>query len=272
MTENARTRLDSQAESFLLDGQARGLAAGTLRFYGEKLRAFVGYLQGEGIEAADAITPGHIRRYLAAMQERGLKANTVHAHARAIRSFCNFLTAEGEMPESPMRRVKMPRTGKEILPAFTAQDVQDLLEACLNSRDKAIVLCLLDTGVRAREFLALNLGDVDLATGAVQVRQGKGGKGRVVYLGAKSRQMLQRYLRRRQDADHLTVTSALWTTRSGNRLRLSGLRQVLRRLGERSGVHCHPHRFRRTFALWSLRAGMDVYSLQRLMGHAICPC
>ncbi len=169
-----------------------------------------------------------------------------------------------------MRRVKMPRLDNRILPAFTEADVKALLDACLSGRDKAIVLFLLDTGLRASEFVALNLGDVDMASGAVMVRQGKGGKDRQVYLGAKTRQTLQRHLRRRRDAEPMGASSPLWASlTTGNRLRRAGLRQVLRRLGERSGVeHCHPHTFRRTFALWSLRAGMDIYSLQRLMGHS----
>ena len=53
------------------------------------------------------------------------------------------------------------------------------------------------------------------------------------------------------------------------RLTDSGLRLMLRRLGKRADVeHCHPHTFRRTFALWSLRAGMNIYALQRIMGHS----
>lgn len=169
-----------------------------------------------------------------------------------------------------MKRVKMPRLDSPIMPAFTEADVKALLDACLNGRDKALVLFMLDTGLRASELLAVNLGDVDVGTGAVMVRLGKGKKARTVYLGGKTRQTLQRYLRRRQDALTMDASSPLWVSlTNGGRLKVAGLRQVLRRMGERSGVdHCHPHTFRRTFALWSLRAGMDIYSLQRLMGHS----
>ncbi len=268
MAADTRTDLQAHLDSFLIDCRARRLAAGTIDFYRAKLRVFLAYLQGEEVQTVDAITPAVIRAYLAGMQDRGLKAHTQHASARAIRTWCNWLAAEGEIAQSPMKRVRMPKLDNPILPAFTPEEVQALLDACLISRDKAIVFVLLDTGVRARELLALDVGDVDLTTGAVMVRQGKGGKDRIVYLGAKTRQALQRYLRRRQDVS-MGASSPLWVSRSGGRLKLAGLRQVLRRLAERSGVeHCHPHRFRRTFALWSLRAGMDIYSLQRLMGHA----
>ena len=62
----------------------------------------------------------------------------------------------------------------------------------------------------------------------------------------------------------------VWASRNtGERLTANGLRQIVTRIGERAGVaHCHPHTFRRTFALWSLRGGMDVHTLAALMGHA----
>lgn len=133
-------------------------------------------------------------------------------------------------------------------------------------RDRAIVLCLLDTGCRASEFVALSVGDVDTAAGAVMVRRGKGGKDRTVYLGVQARKALLRYLATRQAP---APSLPLWVTIRGGRLTREGLRTLLRRLGERAEVeHCHPHTFRRTFALWSLRAGMNIYALRVLMGHA----
>ena len=86
-----------------------------------------------------------------------------------------------------MARVKMPKLPKEILPAFAPGDVQKLMAVCKTPRDKAIVLCLLDSGCRAREFSALTIADVDMQTGTVTVRQGKGKKDRITFLGAKAR-------------------------------------------------------------------------------------
>jgi site-specific recombinase XerD len=111
----------------------------------------------------------------------------------------------------------------------------------------------------------LNLADVDAKIGVVHIRQGKGGKGRYVFMGSRTSKAIMRYTMGREHAPG----AALWLTEAGGRLSHEGLRQVLKRLGKRAGVeHCHPHTFRRTFALWSLRAGMSIYHLQRLMGHA----
>jgi site-specific recombinase XerD len=126
------------------------------------------------------------------------------------------------------------------------------------------LLCLLDTGARAREFLALNLGDVDFVSGAVDIRKGKGNKSRTVFIGKKSRKALRAYIRIRTDAD-----PALWVTKNGGgRLAIPSLRQVLTRHAELAGVPmASAHDFRRSFALALLRAHVDVFSIQKLMGH-----
>ncbi len=146
-----------------------------------------------------------------------------------------------------------------------------MLDTCerrtlVGDRDRAIVLTLLDTGCRAAEFVLLNVGDVNLATGTAVVRQGKGNKPRTVFIGAKTRREVQRYLRHRGD---LAPSDPLWATDEGGRLTVVGLRQIMRRRAERIGLP-EPglHTFRRAFAIACLRNGVDVISLQRLLGHA----
>ena len=264
---SAPSLLRMTLDGFLTSREATRLSPVTVNWYRGMLQPFLAFLEKQGITAPEAIAPSHIRAFLVSLQRQGVKDNTVHAYARAVRAFLNFLVEEGIIPESPMRKVKMPRLDRRILPAFSPDDVRRLLAACDNPRDTAIVLCLLDTGLRAAEFTALNVGDVDLRTGAVQVRRGKGGKGRVAFLGAKARKALLRYLLARGEAK---PEEPLWLSETtGARLTAYGLRLLLRRLGKRADVeHCHPHTFRRTFALWSLRAGMNVYALQQIMGHS----
>ncbi|MCC7354537.1 MAG: site-specific integrase, partial [Anaerolineae bacterium] len=119
----------------------------------------------------------------------------------------------------------------------------------------------------ASEFLALDVGDLDVKTGAVRVRQGKGRKDRVTFLGAKARRALLRYIIARGD---VLPAAPLWVREdTGERWDYDAFHYRLRLLGEKAGVkHCTPHTFRRTCALWSLRAGMNIYALQQLMGHS----
>jgi integrase/recombinase XerC len=266
--------LELHYRSFLLDREARRCTAKTLSFYDYCLSSFIGWLKEQGVKTLEEITAQHIRQYLVSLDRRGLKGSTCHAHARSVRAWLNWLVAEGDLDKSPMERVRMPKVEQRIQPPFCPDDIKRLLKACqgrspLARRDRAIVLSLLDTGLRASEFVGLKVGSIDMETGLVIV-YGKGGKQRQVRFGAKTRQAILRYLASR---DKPTPDSPLWATfyeDHGERGALTywGLRQVLRRLGERAKVKCHPHRFRRTFALWCLRDGMDLHSLRLLMGHS----
>jgi integrase/recombinase XerD len=160
----------------------------------------------------------------------------------------------------------MPKVPADVLPALTPAEVGKLLAACENERDRAALLFLLDSGLRAGEFVALNIGDVDTQTGAVTVHEGKGQKGRIAYIGVKARRALLRYLLTRDD---VAPSAPLWVSvTTGERLTHWGLRLRLRHIGQQAGVICHPHKLRRTFAIWALRSGMDLVRLAQMLGHA----
>jgi site-specific recombinase XerD len=252
---------------WLLDLEARRCTPATLEHYHHCLGGFVDWLQDtQRLTHLHQITPTHIRTYLASLQARKLSGNTALGVYRDIRAWCNFCVVEGWLSMSPTARLRAPKVEKAILPAFTPDDVQRLLGACEIHRDRALVLFLIDTGCRAHEFVELVGADLSLNDGAVTIQKGKGGKGRTVYIGVQTRKALLRYF---AEMGKPSPTSPLFASQqTGKALTTSGLRQLLRRLGKRANVaHCHPHTFRRTFALWNLRAGMNIFVLQRLMGH-----
>jgi len=259
--------LELAAHSFYLSREAMRCTEATLIWYRKYVGALITYLASQNIVEVEAITPDTLRAFLVHLQNRGLADTTIHHHASAARTFCNYLVEEELLAVSPMSRVKMPRLNKDALPALEPADVQKLLRACNSLRDTAIVLTLLDSGVRASEFIALNVGDLDIASGSILVKLGKGRKTRTTYIGAKARRAVLKYLMSRGKP---AADEPLWVSeQAGERLTDSGLRQALERIAKRANVeNVSPHVFRRTFALWSLRNGMDVYSLQRLMGHA----
>ena len=116
---------------------------------------------------------------------------------------------------------------------------------------------------------------MDMRSGLVTVG-GKGHKQRSARFGAKTRQAILKYLSRRLEARQDSPSWIAYRADGEERgpLTLSGLQTVLRNFGEKAGVlPCHPHRFRRTFALCCLRDGMGLYSLRLLMGHTVpLPC
>jgi site-specific recombinase XerD len=228
----------------------------------------VTWLTHHDVTTAGGITIDLLRAYIADVQGRGLAPKTVHHHAAAAKTFCKWLAAEGLTPTDVAERLPRPKVPKKVLPALTKDDAKKLLDACENERDRALLLFMLDTGARCAETVAVNVGDVDAKTGAVTIAKGKGQKGRVVFLGVQSRRALSRYLLTRNDGPD----APLWTSErrgyAGDRLTRWGVTLLLKRMGDRAGVHVHPHMVRRTMAIWSLRAGMDIARLAALLGHS----
>jgi len=257
-------------ELFLHAGHSRNLATGTIGFYTKKLNAFIAFCSAMAITDVSQIVPDTIRHFLIFLEERNHNPAGVHAYYRSVKTFLKWYEQETERADwrNPIDRVKAPIVPLEPLDPVSLNTIKSMIQsgACtglIDARDKAALLFLLDTGVRLAEFLALNREDVNMITGTVQIRSGKGRKPRNTYLGDKSRQTLKRYLRERTD-----YNPALWVSRSGERLTETGLRMMLRRRSARAGIPApSPHDFRRAFALERWRAGVDILTLSKLMGH-----
>lgn len=267
--------LDASLEAFLLDREAARCTLKTLQHYRYTCGSFINWLKCQGITDPMMISAHHIRAYLVSLQRRGLRDTTEHAHARGVKAWLNWLVDENYLDISPMRKVKMPKLEERVLPPFAPDEVGKLLSVCdrktvIGTRDYAIILTLLDTGLRASEFLLLRMGDINMRSGLVTIL-GKGRKQRTVRVGSRARSAVLLMLGHRS---RVANGEGLWIAYSASRqergaLSLDGLRSVLKRLGVKAGVKpCSAHRFRRTFALWCLRDGMDLHSLRMLMGHA----
>jgi site-specific recombinase XerD len=259
--------LDAAIDQFIDAKVAQFCTPRTVAQYEWVLRRFARWAGERGIENVNQITPASIRAFLTSIISRRRSSSYVHGHARVIRTWMRFLHVEDAIEVNPMERVAMPRVERKILPTFTKDELERLLAACQTARESAMVLALIDTGVRASEFVHLVLADVDLESGRVVVRQGKGRRDRLVFLRPHTVAAVRAYL---GEGTEVTPSGPLFpSTRTGGPLKPNGLLLFCRRLGARAGVeHCHPHKFRRTFATWSLRAGMNIHAVQRLMGHA----
>lgn len=139
------------------------------------------------------------------------------------------------------------------------------------NRDQAIVLVLLDTGLRATELCSLTINDFDLKSGKVTIWHGvaggaKDGKGRTVYLGKVAREAVWRYLAGREDRDD--SRAPLFISQADRPFNKDSLRVLINRLGARAEAKkTYPHKFRHTFTITYLRSGGDVFTLQSLLGH-----
>jgi site-specific recombinase XerD len=257
-------------KDFLLSRQASLRSPATLSYYQQKLGNFLKYLERENISFSE-LKAQHVRAFLSELQshkcQRGnniggfLSSSSVHAHARSIKALCKFLLSEG-YTEKPIS-FQMPSLEKKIFPALTEVELTSVLHSC-SLRDKALVLLMVDSGLRLSEVANLKWGDINLDTGSVMVRHGKGAKDRVSFIGINVRRILLRYAR----TVSMTENAPVFQRKNSQSLTLFGIESIFRRLAKESGVHVHPHMLRRTCATYSIRAGMNLFHLQSLLGHS----
>ena len=259
----ASVSLKDAYTDFELSRRAMQCTSATLAFYKYTAGRFLSWLTERGIASPDEVQAKHVREYLAELVGNGKSDNTVHDNARAIKTLLRFWNIENYMP-SPIA-FAMPKVSKKRLPCLTAEELSKVIAACKNPRDKALVLFMADSGLRRSEVIALNWVDVDMTSGLVTVRRGKGGKARSAVVGATTRRTLLQYRRTLKDSSN---NAPLFQTREGTRFVSDGFIQIFNRMRKRSGIHVTPHALRRTFVILSLRADMDVLHLQAMLGHS----
>lgn len=264
---------DSELASFLWDRKSQNFSPRTIKFYQEKLYPFRDWCikEFDEFKSFQQITPFEIRKFLEYLNETNHTPGGILAYFRAIKTFLLWFEAEYE-PENwqnPIRKIKTPRVPVAPIIGVSYEQVQMLIADCdettpIGLRDKAIFCILAECGVRSSELIRLNVSDVDTSDNSLLIRESKSKRPRSVFYGQTTRRVLRKHIKVNCD----NPNGALFTSTRETRVKLSGLRQILRRHCIRVGIpEQSPHDFRRFFALQSLNKGVDLVTLSRLMGH-----
>ena len=270
--------LSDAINGYLLDAKSRRLSPNTLRDYGNTFHKFV-LLMGSTAEF-EAITIPDIRQFLASHPQ--VKSKTIRNYHCALSALWQWAKLEGIVPVNIIRDVKAPRADSRVIVPFTVPEIRAMLRAAVKTtgiysgkevrvklvnaaRNKAVVLLLLDTGLRASELCNAKIEDCDLQESRIKVF-GKGRKERIVEFSPITGRAIWRYLAERKGC---TKEDWLFLTDEGHKMRRTSLRLLIGRIGERAGVKgAHPHRWRHTFAVMALINGMDAFTLQSSLGHS----
>lgn len=206
----------------------------------------------------------------------GLSPTSVARFVAAVRGFFRFERIAGRVEVNPAEDLQAPRTFA-ALPKFLTLDEVDALVAApevstkSGVRDRALIEVLYATGLRVSELVGLRMVDVRLDEGWLQCT-GKGGKQRIVPLGAEAAAWVRRYLKegrpllvKKRESPWLFVNA-----RGGARLSRSGFWKILKAHGRTARVSSplSPHVLRHSFATHLLDRGADLRAIQTMLGHA----
>jgi site-specific recombinase XerD len=245
----------------------RGYSPHTVKAYARDLRRFGEFLAARHGRVS---RPDQVQREMVmefGLSLRGDAPLTVRRKLAALASFYAFLQDTGAVTFNPARGLPLPKVAQQLPTCLSEEQAKRLLDAAHTPWHRAMIALLLFAGLRRTEATAITLEDLDLDRGQLMVR-GKGAKQRVVPLTPLVTQAIRDYLscRPATDSDHLFVSRVGGRPFAGrvvNRM----LNRVLQdaRLDEQSVT---PHKLRHTFATHLIRNGVDVRTVQELLGHA----
>ena len=247
----------------LLDN--KGLSGETYRAYVGDIRHFISFITERQVSFPDRLM---VRSYMLNLRTR-YSRTSVNRKLSAIKGFFDFVMHSVELPMNPFGHVRSLKH-REHLPQFLSHDeVFDLIDAVLDSRDRAILELLYSTGIRVGEAETMKCCDVDMQKGFIMVT-GKGSKQRYVPVGERALSAISSYLGTRGINDSIYCTEPLFLNSRGNPMRSRSIRRVIYQWALQASLarHVSPHVIRHTFASHMLDAGADLRSIQEMLGHA----
>lgn len=266
-------QLHSLLRRFLIAKEAANRSPSTIHWYDAQITGFLLWLDVPDLHADDL--PALIDRHLADERRRGVKPSTVAARYRALSAWLNWCSRRKLIERNPIPELDKPSVPKEQARHVTLEECTRILESIASAdwadhRDRLLVLLLFFSGLRASEVTHLHVTDVDSRAGTVLVRNGKGGKARIVPTAPQVGAVLLDYIYSRP----AWGGPELWLSADGSGgvrgpLTTDGLRQVLKRLCRQAGVeYLHPHAWRHGFAMTFLNAGAPLSAVSAMMGHS----
>lgn len=250
----------------------RGASANTVVSYRADLKSWLAFRRKSNIEG-EVPDSAELARYLRHLASLSKSKSTIQRHAAALRTWKRFLEEEGfRQPDS--ERLPLPAKERKLPQILGEDEVERIIQACagtspMDRRDRALIETLYGCGLRASEACGLRLPEVDFSGGVLRVT-GKGDKERIVPLVGTCRAVLEKFVSETRPL-FKPVGDVLFTTRSGNPMRREDVWRVVQKRGQKAGIslsRLHPHVLRHSFATHLLRRGMDLRTLQELLGHA----
>ena len=271
-----KTDITSLHEQFRQEALlVRNFRPSTIQWYRKAIEQFLGFHEGR-LRYLDDITGDRLRQYLFKKRVGGWTADTFLNQYKALKAFLKWCVKNGYLAANPIDAIQTPKLEKKLPKRISEQEAQHILDYAFHTdttyrferfRNRALMAVMLYTGLRAQEVLNLKMGDVDLLNRVIRVNQGKGAKDRLVPISTALLGHLHDYL---ADRNRLGKQSErFFTTLRGDRpFTYSGLRRVVDKVKQGTGIDFSPHRLRHTFATLMLEGGCDLFSLQKMMGHS----
>lgn len=263
--------MDNFVAGYIQDMQKRNLSKNTLDAYSNDLTSFYNYISDKNIifEQVDEIT---IMAYVQSLQKSGKATSSIVRSIVSIRNLYKYLTKTGVIKENPVIMYEIPRV-KQVLPEILSiEEVDTLLnipDAGCNKgiRDKAMLELMYATGVKVSELLNLSIYDVNMKLLYIKCK-GLKGRERIVPFGSYASKCLEQYLKVREEFNCLNLDFLFFNSK-GEKMTRQGFWKIVKHYAKEAEIDkvINLNTLRHSFAVHLLQNGLDIKSLQELLGH-----
>jgi integrase/recombinase XerD len=253
----------------------KGLSTNTISAYHRDLAKFDEFAKKRKL-SLEAVSRDDLVDFLASLYRQKLESRTVARHLVTLRNFFRFAEILDLIPADPSINLESPKIRRSLPGYLRLEEVERVLlqpdaKTPLGLRDRAMLEVLYSTGLRVSELTGLRVTDLDTKIGCVRCI-GKGDKERIVPVGKKAIDMVDKYLRdaRPKLLGKVVGNPTLFVNRRGHQLSRVGVWKILSGYGRRAGLRMAltPHMLRHSFATHLLERGADLRSVQLMLGHA----
>ncbi len=264
MKNGSNTRLGENytaqflVDGFILDCQARRLSPHTISDYTNTYTKFINYI-GEDVKLCE-IANNLIRGFLA---KQNVSNKTLLNYYTGLSVLFKFAVSENYLQNNPMVGIRRPKAEIRAIQPIPEEDIRKMLNVKSNKvRNRALILLLLDTGIRVSELCGIKLSDINIHNKTVKIF-GKNNKERVLYYSATTAQALWKFIANSSQSCYL------FTTKNGVPFNRGNVTAILRYICKLCAIPQYsPHDFRHTFAINFLRNYPNIYALQYMLGHS----
>ena len=253
----------------------RGLAKNTLLAYRRDLAKYIDYLTQKGVKTGNGVSREHVSNFMFDLKKHEMSATSICRNLAAVKMFHRFLVRENLAKEDPTTLVDTPKLWMRIPSVLTQKEIESMITAAGGKkpqqvRDQAILEIFYASGLRVSELADLKTTSINYDVGFVRA-VGKGSKERIIPLGSKAREALQKYLlKARPQLLKKQSNDVLFLSRLGKKISRQSLWSVIKFYARKANIKktIKPHTLRHTFATHLLEHGADLRSVQEMLGHS----
>ena len=249
----------------------RDLTKGTMTGYLSAVKRLILEINGKSLDQMDEMD---IDWYLSQYEKRNVSsggrknaATTVNNERRFLSAFYTWMRKAKLIADNPVECIPSKKVALKPIDYYTPEEMARIRDACKNPRERAIIEVFRSTGARVGELAEVKLDQVDLETGDIWIQGEKGGRYRTIYLDEDARYYYKQYLvGRKGDSQYLLPQSR----KPYGKMTTCGFRSVMKTIGKRAGLRCrvYPHKMRKTLGMNLKNHGVDIGTIQEVLGHA----